>query len=246
MRNFVITGAARSGTGYIARVLSGAGVPCGHEYLFNYSTDVVPQDGNMVLVSSDVPTRQPEGLLEGPTPIADASWAALPWVNMLKLLSFHQVRDPLDCVSSLMGIRFFMDRPDATTIESKALGEISVTKDTRIGYQNIVRKFMPQVFEYKHEVDRALAYWILWNKKAEQVSEFSYRVEELDVETLNRILQTAGTTVGIKNLERGLAASKEDERKPGRVSMPVDWYGFTEPHLVEQAKYMAEWYGYEL
>lgn len=75
----VIVGSGRSGSGYIARVLTEAGVPCGHEQFWS-------GDGSRL-----------DGLL------ADSSWCALAHgLTDFSGVIAHQTRHPLDMVSSML------------------------------------------------------------------------------------------------------------------------------------------------
>jgi len=73
-----VIGTGRSGSGYIARVLSEAGARCGHESWFNPLDERAP------------------GLL------GDSSWCAVPDLDGFAGAVFHQVRHPLDVISSLV------------------------------------------------------------------------------------------------------------------------------------------------
>jgi hypothetical protein len=81
----LVAGCGRSGTGFLAKVISDAGVPCGHEAVFNTSTPSSPLWGG----------RQ-----------AEASWLCLPWLSSLEsdVSVLHLVRDPIRCASSFLGI----------------------------------------------------------------------------------------------------------------------------------------------
>lgn len=74
----VICGTGRHGSGYIARVLCAAGVPCGHEQWWNPHHARVP------------------GLA------VDSSWCAAPFLQWAPSTVWHQTRHPLDVVSSLV------------------------------------------------------------------------------------------------------------------------------------------------
>lgn len=82
MSRVLITGIGRSGTGYMARVLSECGLPCGHERVFNLHTKD-PDDWG---------SRQ-----------AESSWLAVPWLGRLlteDVLVYQLVRDPLRWLDS--------------------------------------------------------------------------------------------------------------------------------------------------
>lgn len=87
--NVVVTGAGRSGTGYMAALLTSMGLACGHELVFNPWTDL-PFFGN----------------LQG-----DASWLAIPFVADLAAdtIVVHQIRNPLDFLRSSVGIHMLTD-----------------------------------------------------------------------------------------------------------------------------------------
>lgn len=74
----VIVGTGRHGSGYVARLLCAAGVPCGHEQWWNPHHARVP------------------GL------VADSSWCAVPFLPWYRGTVWHQVRHPLAVVSSLV------------------------------------------------------------------------------------------------------------------------------------------------
>ena len=73
-----IVGTGRHGSGYLATVMSEAGLACGHEAWWN-------------------PTgERTSGLL------ADSSWCALPWLPWHRGPVLHQTRHPLDVISSFV------------------------------------------------------------------------------------------------------------------------------------------------
>lgn len=76
---FVIVGTGRSGSGYISRVLTAAGIRCGHEEWWN-------------------PTN-----VRTPDLVGDSSWCAVPALPAIVdrgVIVLHQVRHPLKVVSS--------------------------------------------------------------------------------------------------------------------------------------------------
>jgi hypothetical protein len=84
---FVVTGAPRSGTTYVARVLREIGVECHHERRFN-PWEVVMEAYRL----DDIPW-------------GDASWLAAPFLPMLPegTKVFHVVREPLKTLNSIIG-----------------------------------------------------------------------------------------------------------------------------------------------
>ncbi len=92
-RRLLVVGCGRSGTGFLARVLDGAGIKCGHERVFSPAT-----------------TRPRWGAAR-----AESSWLAVPWLATLSrsdAFILHVVRDPLANARSWMGVGMFAANPD--------------------------------------------------------------------------------------------------------------------------------------
>ncbi|MFA5822179.1 MAG: tetratricopeptide repeat protein [Thermodesulfovibrionales bacterium] len=91
--NILVTGTGRCGTGYMAKLLTSAGFPCGHEEIFSF------------LVNT-------EKLLHN-QPICESSWLAVPFLSSPQLCEttlIHAVRNPLRTVQSLIEIKFFLEK----------------------------------------------------------------------------------------------------------------------------------------
>jgi hypothetical protein len=91
MLRYIITGTGRCGTGYAAHVLASAGIPCGHEAVFNVNGMDEYQER----------LEQFEGLA------ADSSWLAAPFLELQTGQVLHLVRHPQHVIDSLMRIRFW-------------------------------------------------------------------------------------------------------------------------------------------
>src|SRR6266536_2441135 len=85
--DFVITGTPRSGTSYIARILSYLGIECGHELVFN------PWNFRYQEMRSN-------GKLWG-----ESSWMAVPFLENIPSTTkvFHIVRNPIKTINSIIG-----------------------------------------------------------------------------------------------------------------------------------------------
>lgn len=80
----VVTGAARSGTGYMAEVLRACGVRCGHEDVYNVGSQIDWADYD-----------------------AESSWMAVPHLDEIRAsedspVIIHLIRDPLACAQSFL------------------------------------------------------------------------------------------------------------------------------------------------
>jgi len=92
VRRFLVTGAGRSGTGYIANVLTALGCLTGHEDIFG------PKK-----------LREAEEILWPPDVPGDSSWLGAPYLDALPegTVVLHQVREPVANVRSSLRIQFF-------------------------------------------------------------------------------------------------------------------------------------------
>lgn len=92
VKRFLVTGAGRSGTGYIANVLTFLGCLTGHEDIFGPAK---LRDAQEILWPPDVP--------------GDSSWLGAPFLDALPegTVVLHQVREPVANVRSSLRIAFF-------------------------------------------------------------------------------------------------------------------------------------------
>jgi hypothetical protein len=163
----------------VARVLTNAGARCGHEQVFGPRTRAVPH----------LDTWQ-----------CDASWLAAPFLADLPAgtVVLHQVRNPVDVVSSWYGLRFLsrsgpysFRRPsglprllwhEAKTRSQRARGHnIYVARD----YERFVARHAPTVLEGTTTLERCVRYWVAWNELVagaagcEHLIYHRYRVEDM-------------------------------------------------------------------
>ena len=93
----LITGTPRSATGYMAKIFTYAGIPCGHEQKYNIDHS--------------------QFLHKVPKPTAESSWLAVPNLQKHKNI-IHITRDPLKVISSMMKANFLEDnKPDLDFVE---------------------------------------------------------------------------------------------------------------------------------
>ena len=164
---FVVTGCSRSGTLYTARLLTAAGIPCGHEQVFS------PWSGALHL--SEPFAMRPD--LRG-----DSSFMAAPYLDRLRAGDWvlHQVRDPIDVIRSHVGMKFFAE----PFVQSKELA------GDHPYYVAIIKDFTPDVFTTPDETARSARYWVQWNEAIERsagelgLRYVRYRIEALDVDLL--------------------------------------------------------------
>ena len=158
MSRFVVTGCPRSGTGYTAQLFRALGISCGHEAVFGRRQGL---------------GREP---IDWSKFVGDSSWLAVPCLPLDGVIVLHQVRDPLEFVRSLVGIRFLED-PDPPPPRREQFVE----------FVEVVRRHAPEVFEPETQVERAALLWETWNRRAETHATITYRLEDLDEELLVRL-----------------------------------------------------------
>ncbi len=177
---FVVTGCSRSGTGYISKLLSEIGYKCGHESIFNY----------YYLRNLERPTNFFEDF---PDFDGDSSSGAAPFLHELPFgtVVLHQVRHPVNCIRSHMGIHSFTEHNSVST--SPYLADDHVAQ-----VEFFDKRYCPEIFLRTDESTRCMVYWLMWNRltqkgeKIEGLHYFRYRVESLDLCMLRQIVNMLG------------------------------------------------------
>src|SRR5688572_3312018 len=168
LTRFVVAGCSRSGTTYMAKLMSALGFPCGHERIFNIWRICRIGDFSEPMVAFFEPDSKQ----------GDASFLSIPYLGELpdKTVVLHQIRNPLEVIRSHMGIRFFADPYQPSMYLAKEHLQIL----------NFLRTHRPEILEAETEVGRCMRYWYHWNKMAELAEHFPslryirYRVEDVD------------------------------------------------------------------
>lgn len=208
---FVVTGCGRSGTGYLAALLTAAGRPCGHEAFFQPDTLVVPPA-----------FRAPRG---------DASWLAAPFVSRLPrgTVVVHLVRDPLEVVRSHLGIGFFSMGPQPPAIRLQNAVELvrrsfgwPTRRFVRRDFLRFVERHDPEILRGASELHRCLRYWVRWNRLVERGAEEAaapyvrVAVERLDPEGVVSLLGMLGTQASPARVGNALASVPRDTNTRAR------------------------------
>jgi hypothetical protein len=173
---FVIAGCSRSGTTYMAKLMSNLGLACGHERIFNIWR--ICGIGEL--------TEPMVNFFEADSKQGDASFLSIPYLNQLPegTVILHQVRNPLEVIRSHMGIRFFADPPVPSIYLANEHAQIL----------DFLRKHSPEMFQTDSEIARCMRYWYFWNRIAEEAKSnasltyLRYRVEDIDPALMRRIV----------------------------------------------------------
>jgi hypothetical protein len=186
----LVTGCARSGTGYAAALLSRLGLPCGHERLFAPDTVRDRRGGWGAL------PRWP------PSVPAESSWLAAPFIERLApgTLVVHLVRHPLAVVRSNLRIGFFHEPTDYLDFARAHLpgpergSPLAQAARYWVGWNALIERAIDQ---------RGLAYMRL-------------RLEDVDERSVRELLVRAGHAVPVEEVRSALSEVPRDTNTRGR------------------------------
>jgi hypothetical protein len=130
-KRILVTGCSRSGTTFMSLALSASGLDVRHEN--------IGRDGCVSWTMAVNDTVSPWG-----PPFQEGIYKHI----------FHQVRDPLKTIASVM----------ATELPRS---------------WEFIQKHIPQINNYDSLLVKAVKYWIYWNRFAEAKSEMTYRIEDI-------------------------------------------------------------------
>jgi hypothetical protein len=218
---FVVTGCPRSGTGFTSHLLSLLRFPCGHEKVFTESGR-----------GDSIELLQPGRHIWG-----DSSWTAAPMLNRLptNTLVFHQVRNPVKVVRSLMGLDFFTPRGESLS--------------------KLIWCHVPQIAPEEPRLAQCMKFWTYWNRLVEREGSSAklryhrYRLEDLSrLETgaLPRIVGLLGQTYEPETYHRALEAIPTNyNTRPRRGRDPaIKWSSLPDGELKDGLLDLALKYGY--
>jgi hypothetical protein len=189
---FVITGAPRSGTLFLAEALARLGHRCGHEEVFN------------PYVTSTFSFGSAQG---------DVSWLAAPFLDRLPpgTIVVHQLRDPLAVITSLVGQRFLQTEPHPMMLARYRLQHHRIRVGKPITNPLFIRfaaDHCPDVFSYDDEPTRSAHFWTSWTaliaRGADRagVDVHRVRVEDLDGPALLDLCHAIGGRQTLDEVER--------------------------------------------
>jgi hypothetical protein len=185
MKRFIVTGCLRSGTKYASVLFSALGARCDHENVFGVEQAM---------------GRRP---VEWNGYDGDASFLAVPFLPLDDVVVLHQVRDPLEFVRSMCGIRFLSDHRAEKPFPS------------------CIGRHAPEVYAPPTEPERAAMLWRIWNTRAEANATITYRVEDLDLALLLRLGQLLELELSEDEAARALDSVPKNTNTRHRVH--VSW-----------------------
>lgn len=157
---YLITGTARSGTGFMAELFNSNGIPCTHEKVFRVANHTLPEYYNVT------------GRVRNKT--AESSWLAAPFVEELvqlrpQLKVVQVVRDPIKVIQSFLDLEFF---------SSKA--------NTFKGPKKIIAGYTGR---NHNDVDACIAYILKWYSFMDKIPEkVVVNLDDMDYNSLSELV----------------------------------------------------------
>jgi hypothetical protein len=154
---YVVTGTGRSGTVYLANLLTKCGVPCGHECIFTPwgLEEALARLRGQSAVQVSAMSRESCGdwIKDAGEVVADSSYMAAPFLDHAILRDariIHVVRHPMDVINSfVIGLNYFREwmPPDA--------------------WHWFIYTHVPELRLDYHPLERAALYYLRWNRMIE-------------------------------------------------------------------------------
>lgn len=152
---FLVTGIGRSGTVFMARLLTSAGIMCGHESIFSHEgleEAVRKLQHQARIYTSHVSLACTEKWYVSYHQIAESSYLSAPFLQediLSNVKIIHLIRNPLKVISShCFDVNFFVDNLHAP-------------------YHEFVYKHLPELKKIDNHIEKCTAYYIWWNELIE-------------------------------------------------------------------------------
>jgi hypothetical protein len=228
---YVVTGTGRSGTVYLANLLTKCGLPCGHECIFTpwgLEEALARLQGRSAVQVSAMSVESCGDWFQGAGDVvADSSYMAAPFLDPAVLRDariIHVVRHPMDVINSfVIGLNYFQQwiPPDA--------------------WHWFIYTHVPELRLDYHPLERAALYYIRWNRMIEARSAgkpyFFCQVEDIT----RQFFDYLGRRCDDENL---LAARKVNGRMDGKPAYAFE--DIPSAPIRRELADLAERYGYPL
>lgn len=201
---FVVVGSGRSGTRYASMLFGELGIACGHEAVFGWGP-------------------------EAPGLVGDASAWAVPFLDRFRGVVFHQRRDPLSVVASMVSTGFFAD-PGAFAL-----------------HRELIERTLPQSRRRGDPLLQAICFVAEWNLRCERFAALSWRVEDLDASTLARATALVGYPASVERCAAALSAVPRDVNRLEARGIPrqrLRWDDLPSGPEKDELEALAGRYGY--
>ena len=184
---YIVTGTGRSGTVYMARLLTSVGILCGHETIFDYcgiagaKKRLEEQERLRLSIASSITYDKSTGEFnhvdwhpDVQRIVAESSYMSAPFIsdeliNGAKII--HAVRHPVHVVNYFCNHIFYFKGGDECV------------------YERFIYSFVPELRQQIPQYDRAALYYVRWNQliESQKKTDLFFRVED-DVKQLMNFL----------------------------------------------------------
>lgn len=168
----------------------------------------------------------PVGRVPNPFLRGDSSWMALPHLDRFTGYVLHTVRHPVDTINSFLGIGFFDDEVDELTQP----------------FRDFAEEHAPEVFVYETPVERAMAWYVNWNRRIEEYAHKRVRVEDVSGDDLHDLVRYAGAFHATWEIQERLSEIPTDVNSRDRADL--SWDDLPDGELKAELAQMAKDYGY--
>ena len=209
---YLVVGTGRCGTVSVSRLLTQAGIPCGHESIFDSQGKAAERLKTNVFEQSFTFARDGWKL---PLKIeADSSYMAVPFLESLflkKTIIIHLVRNPLQVISSFVyGVKHFQ--------ENEWVKE----------WDDFIELHLSSIKDFDTPIEKATHFYIEWNKMIK--ADVFHRIEDDPRDLLEKLSLPINNlyTEKANSFPRSVTIALEDIPKGMRdelVSMSLQ-YGY--------------------
>lgn len=223
--DILITGTGRCGTVYAARLLTSAGVPCGHESIF--TPGGIKQAKSILRYRQSIEisniSKDENWILKDKIPNikADSSYMAAPYLSssiVSKSKAVHLIRNPVMVISSfVVDFKYFSSR------------------DPEDEYQKFIYQHLPILQNPMNQIKRAVTYYREWNNMIEKRKDcIIHKIEDGGP----RLLDKVGICYDSENLYDNKRANSK--RRLPRLSM----YDFQSSNALKEINDLIDKYEY--
>lgn len=166
---YLVTGTGRSGTVYMARLLSSIGIPCGHESIFTnqgLAEALNRLEGwSKADLSECAKEKCPDWKIDVNEIKAESSYMAAPYLEhpcLSKAKIIHVVRNPVEVINSFVfGFGYFKSAYPIWDI-----GRFGLIEDD---FHKFIYRHVPELGKEMHSLTRACIYYVKWNEMIEKM-----------------------------------------------------------------------------
>lgn len=213
----VVTGYGRSGSQYLAAVLTACGFRCTHERIYNH--DIDPQH-------PDLPTLKHRW---SNTDI-EVSWLAAPFlhtINHADTIVWHQLRDPVKSLTCWAQHRLLSIDDNAARFVHKVLPDCANGSD--------MERAITYLIQWTELIENSLKY----------IPHMEYQVEQLTPGLLTWMLKYSGHNVNEEVIATAMQQTSKDKGTCGYgTHVEIPWEKVTQIKGGKELSEMAQRYGY--